>query len=518
MTKSKTIRISSLPFDVYVRVSKVDGREGEQYGSPEVQEAACREWAERHLVEVDEVVVDEDASGALDADERLLGALIRRAESGLSAGVLVRHLDRFGRGMIAGSVALKRLADAGGRLVAVEDGFDSASQGSKMVFQMRMIVAEDYLDRVSANFVAAQQRAAKRGVYLAARPPLGYLRLDKADPTRNNADGLGGKLTVDPVIAPLVSDAFKKRAAGESVNTITRWLNSKIGEERITTSGMRKVLANRAYLGEATVQTGKRGQPHVIEGAHEPLVTPALFESAQASNGRYEPRTGIISEKTHLLGIARCASCGQNLHGSASGQSGKRRAYYVCTGPKPCPHRASVSADALNKHVWLLLSEAVADGHEGIAAIIEGGDAHGAAVQAVEDAQEELALFVETTSVRDLGQDAWARGKESRQVSLDLARKELRNHKPDGEGEHGWIFGVRPDEETGGVVDALHEPAMREAMRLLVRTVEVGPSTRSGPRPSVADRTSVSLAGDGDHNLASGRVVVTSRLRTRASK
>src|SRR4051812_5610490 len=87
----------SPPFDVYVRVSKVDGREGEQYGTVEVQEAACREWAERNGVEVGEVVADEDAKGSSDADDRLLGGLIRRCEEGASGGVIVRHLDRFGR-------------------------------------------------------------------------------------------------------------------------------------------------------------------------------------------------------------------------------------------------------------------------------------------------------------------------------------------------------------------------------------------------------------------------------------
>jgi hypothetical protein len=264
----------------------------------------------------------------------------------------------------------------------------------------------------------------------------------------------------------------------------SRWTRYVSGSRRRLTVGGRRGAA----------RAGARARRRRVRRA--PAARPPLFESAQAANGRYEPRTGIISEKTHLLGIARCASCGQNLHGSASGQNGKRRAYYVCTGPKPCPHRASVSADALNEHVWLRLSEAVADGHEGLTAIIDGGDAHSAAVQAVEDAQEELALFVEHNSVRDLGQDAWARGKESRQKAVELARKELRNHKPNGRDSvlPGEMFGVKLVD--GKVVTTVEHRVMREAMRLLVRRVDVGPSTRTGVRPSVAERTTVVLAGD----------------------
>jgi hypothetical protein len=335
--------------------------------------------------------------------------------------------------------------------------------------------------------------------------------MDAVEP-RYTADGeliADGRLAVDPAVGPLVTEAFKKRAAGESVNGIATWLQSK--GVKITTSGLRKVLANRAYLGESTHQTKKKGEVRVLQGMHNLLTTPEMFESAQASCGRYEPRTGIISEKTHLLGIARCASCGQNLHGSASGRPGNRRAYYACTGPKPCEHRASVSADALNEHVWLLLSEAVADGHEGVTAIIDGGDSHVAALQAIDDAEEDLAHFIEHNTVRELGEERWARVKASKQSAVDLARKELRNHKPEREDSvlPGEMFGVKLVD--GRVVTTVEERVMREAMRLLVRRVDVGPSTRVGVRPSVADRTKVVLAGDG--GLDSGGVVVTSRVR-----
>ena len=39
-------------FAIYVRVSEVGDREGPGFGSPEEQEAAAREWAERAGVEV----------------------------------------------------------------------------------------------------------------------------------------------------------------------------------------------------------------------------------------------------------------------------------------------------------------------------------------------------------------------------------------------------------------------------------------------------------------------------------
>ena len=40
------------PFAVYVRVSEVGDREGPSFGSPEEQEVAAREWAERAEIEI----------------------------------------------------------------------------------------------------------------------------------------------------------------------------------------------------------------------------------------------------------------------------------------------------------------------------------------------------------------------------------------------------------------------------------------------------------------------------------
>ncbi|MDQ2910397.1 MAG: D-aminoacyl-tRNA deacylase [Actinomycetota bacterium] len=85
------------------------------------------------------------------------------------------RFDRFGRDQIEGCLALRRLTLCGARLLGVEDGFDSRSPGSKMLFQMRMMVAEDYLNRVRDGWATARKRATERGV-LSARTPYGYSR------------------------------------------------------------------------------------------------------------------------------------------------------------------------------------------------------------------------------------------------------------------------------------------------------------------------------------------------------
>lgn len=121
--------------DGYVRVSKVAGRKGESYISPKVQRDKITGWAKLHELELGEVVVEEDVSGAKPVDERELGRLLRRVESGESAGIIAYKLSRFGRGALETLQAVERIKTAGGRLVTVEDGVDSAKPGGRLLLR-----------------------------------------------------------------------------------------------------------------------------------------------------------------------------------------------------------------------------------------------------------------------------------------------------------------------------------------------------------------------------------------------
>ena len=117
-------------------------------------------------------------SGSVAVAERKLDRLIQKVEAGESEGIVTPYLDRFGRDIISGSVALKRIADVGGRLVCVNDGFDSTSPGSKEIFGYRMVTAEAFLDRVRANYQVAIDRKVAAGSYV-YKAPFGY-RKDEA--------------------------------------------------------------------------------------------------------------------------------------------------------------------------------------------------------------------------------------------------------------------------------------------------------------------------------------------------
>src|SRR5712691_8924341 len=189
--------MSSAPYGIYARVSEVGDRNGESFASPDEQEVSARAWAEREGVEVyfnEDECVELDVSGAVAAEERKLGRLIERWETGELAGIIVRDERRFARDPIAGGVALDRLVECGARLKATWSGFDSANltPESRMVFDIMMAIGKAERARNRAARVSGSRRAAKNGYYLASKAPLGYTWSERR--TRSDGSLGAGKL------------------------------------------------------------------------------------------------------------------------------------------------------------------------------------------------------------------------------------------------------------------------------------------------------------------------------------
>src|SRR5688572_30718210 len=112
-----------LAVDGYDRVSKVGGRASRRLISPALQREQIHAWATTRGARVLEVFEELDESGAR-ADRPLLQEAIRRVEAGVSQGVVVAVLDRFGRSLVDSRALIDRIQVAGGTFVAVQNGLD----------------------------------------------------------------------------------------------------------------------------------------------------------------------------------------------------------------------------------------------------------------------------------------------------------------------------------------------------------------------------------------------------------
>ena len=312
--------------DGYVRVSRRAGRDGESFISPEVQRKKIADWAKLHEVEILEWWEEIDQSGAK-LERPLFQQALARCEAGETGGIVVAKLDRFARSAVDALGAIRRLNEAGARLVSVEDNFDGSTPMGRFAIGILTLIAELELERIKENWTAAVSGAVERGVHISARPPTGYLRDDK------------GRLIRDEPAATAVAELFRRRASGASFSSLASWLDEQgiqppTGNPHWSTTGVRQLLHNPVYLGQA--RSGK----HVREGAHEPLVSRADFDAVQATRTLLKAAGRFGRRQALLGGLIRCAGCDHTLKitGNTSKKTGER---YPATTASAATPRAS---------------------------------------------------------------------------------------------------------------------------------------------------------------------------------
>lgn len=232
------------------------------------------------------------------------------------------------------------------------------------------------------NAMAAQ--AATQGRFLGGRPPYGY-QLADAGPHPNPGKAALGirihRLEPDPVTAPVVVRIFEEYVDGRGLFAIAESLtrdgvpspsaydrarNAHRNGEGWSKSAVRAILTNPRYTGIAVWGRQRRDEvlvdvEDVAEGhrtrlrwndedawvrspglAHEPLITPDVFEAARerrAANGRTTIRKPRRTPRPYLLrGLLLCGLCDRRMQGSWNHD----QAYYRCryTTEYALPRRA----------------------------------------------------------------------------------------------------------------------------------------------------------------------------------
>jgi DNA invertase Pin-like site-specific DNA recombinase len=435
---------NQLPFGAYLRVSDVGGRKGDSYHSPTEQLEDVIAQAPRFGIEsVTARELDEDVGGGTAVSKRKLEKLILKVEEGKLGGIVTADIERFGRDYLEGAVALKRIHDAGGRLVCVRDGFDSWSPSSQEQFGYRMTAAQAFLARQTKQFNRSSGGAVKAGKHVAAFAPAGYLREN-------------GRLRVDPVYSPYIVEAFEMRARGVSFQKIADYLTEKAvphavaskvkgGGSKIVTrwsrGGAQTLIGNRTYLGETRGQRElddlmRRGEQFKNGKAHEPLVSEKLFAAANARKGERAIRNGTLAEAGIVSRFITCATCGHKLRtkSSANGPSYACARYY---GASPCPAPANATVRLVDDFVRQALDHVIANGE--VAATMDYVERRSAAERAVTEAErlkEEIGLAAFTT-IKNHSREAFESMSSEADRELQAARAKL--HEIEAEGEDEYI-------------------------------------------------------------------------------
>ena len=442
---------------VVVRVSEKGDREDERFHSPEVQLEAARRWArDRGEWLVASPIPEIDVSGKLPLSKRPgLLAAIEMIEAGRADQLVVAYFDRLVRSLKVQFEVIERVERAGGEIFALDHGkLTNGTAAQRLSTNMLGSVFQYFAEITGEKVTAAQARAVARGVYPHPRVPVGYVR------------GETGVLVVDPAVAKLVVQAFRRRDRGASLVEIQAWLAAN-GVERAL-SGVAWMLRSRMYLGEIHF-----GELHNTR-AHEPIIKDrALFERVQrrtVSRGRQAKSERLLARG----GVLRCGTCGSRM--VINSDSGS----YRCgdTSAKRCRRRAAVKADRVEAMVL-----------DAVRAYWATADVHGRASrrQQIREADEAIkrANADLDDTIRQLGELGLLGRPASRETLEKLANTLDGAHTVRARlGKGGESNVIGPDE-----IDELCEPGKRLAAwrRLIANTLEsvtVSPAMTPDGRPS----------------------------------
>ncbi len=456
-----------LRLDAYIRVSKVNGRGGESFISPDVQRQQIAATATLLGARVVREHVDLDQSGA-NGERPGWQAALARIESGETDGIVVAKLDRFARSTLDAVEALRRIEAAGGHFVSAAERFDTTTPFGKFAQTVMFAMAELEHARIRDNWSVATERAVGRSVHTTV--PYGYRR------------GPDKRLIVEEREATAVRLIFALRAGGETWNGVLDRLNGAGHRPRKASSwskpSVKRIASNRAYVGEAFYGA------HRTVDAHEPLVSERDWQAAQARGER--PIIRRADGGPLLAGLVRCASCSYTMSGA---NSNRKWLIYRCNrrhGGGRCPAPTTIMQGMLDEHIErIFLAHAGALEVEAVSetTALEAADAE------LERARRELTLWRDDVRMREaIGHEHYLAGLSKRAEDVTAAEAAL------------WQ--ARESVAAAGIAfDSAIWPELTRVERRTVLSAGIDAIFVQPGRLNVEGRTRVLWRGEAPHDL-----------------
>ncbi len=339
---------------LYMRLSRDDEGSGES-ASISTQRDILRAFAQTQGIAVAGEYVDDGYSGT-NFDRPDYQRMIADIEAGKINCVITKDLSRLGRNSAKTTDLLEEyFPEKNVRYISVTDGFDSLSitSGMAVATPFMLVMNEFYARDISHKIRSSLYAKMQKGDFISPFAPYGYQK----DPENKN------HLIVDPEAAEVVRSLFRMAADGVPPREIARTLNERhvptpseyrcqnrpdlkiedYSRRREWTSVIVcKMLRNSVYLGQTEhgkttkvsfkskqTRVNSREDWIVVEGTHEAIISPELFEQARRRSvaRRCEPNRGFTNV---FSGIARCADCGRGMTTAPSRKKGST--YNLCCG------------------------------------------------------------------------------------------------------------------------------------------------------------------------------------------
>ena len=340
---------------LYERLSRDDfGKDDDQQresNSISNQKAMLEEFAARQGFTNIVHFTDDGISGTC-FDRPGFLAMMKEVEAGNVEYLCIKDMSRMGRDYLKVGQIMEILRQRGVRLIAINDGVDSA-RGDDDFTPFRNIMNEYYARDTSRKIRSTFQSKGKSGKHLTGTVIYGYLWNEARD-----------QWLVDPEAAEVVKRIFAMTIEGYGPYQIA----SKLKEEKVLipsaylaqhgegvnknktfkdvygwgSSTICNILEKREYLGHTinfkTRKHFKDKKSHyvpedewtIFENTHEPIIDQQTFDLVQKIRGNVRRYPDGWGEAAPLTGLLYCADCGGKMYVHRT-NNGKRISQYTCS-------------------------------------------------------------------------------------------------------------------------------------------------------------------------------------------
>lgn len=342
---------------LYERLSRDDELTGES-NSISNQKKMLESYALEHDMKNFIHFTDDGISGTR-FDRPGFLAMMEGVENGKIGTVIVKDMSRMGRDYLKVGQVLEMLRQRGVRLIAINDGTDTAT-GDDDFIPFRNIMNEWYARDTSKKIKSVFKAKGLSGKRTMSNVCYGYLKSSE-DKT---------KWIVDEEAAEIVRRIFNMTMEGKGPYQIAK----KLKEEKIeipsahlarygqgvnqtktfkdiygwSSSTVINILQKREYLGHTvnfkTQKHFKDKKSHyviqdnwlIFPNTHEPIVSQELFDNVQRIRGNARRYPDGWGEAHPLTGLMYCADCGGKMYVHRV-NNGKRIAQFTCSNYTKIP-------------------------------------------------------------------------------------------------------------------------------------------------------------------------------------
>lgn len=341
---------------LYERLSRDDDQQGES-NSIANQKAQLESYAAQQGFPNPVHFTDDGISGTR-FDRPGFMALMKEVEAGNVEYLCIKDMSRLGRDYLKVGQIMEILRQKGVRLIAVNDGVDSA-RGDDDFTPFRNIMNEYYARDTSRKIRSTFQAKGKTGKHLTGLVIYGYLWNEARD-----------QWIVDEEAAEIVKRIYQMTIAGMGPYQIAK----KLSEEQVLipsaylaqhgegvnknktfkdiygwgSSTIVNILEKREYLGHTvnfkTRKHFKDKKSHyvpenewtIFENTHEAIIDQQTFDLVQKIRGNSRRYPDGWGETAPFTGLMYCADCGAKMYVHRV-NNGKRVSQYTCSAYTKTP-------------------------------------------------------------------------------------------------------------------------------------------------------------------------------------